>query len=103
MNPILAIDHEHNKMITKFQVSERNILEEILEKETPNNFEISLEEVKLDYDNFTFNEILKMIIPKDSDGVPSSYEVIGKIAHLNLREKFLPYKYLIGRIILDVI
>jgi len=33
--------------------------------------------------------------------IPKSYEIIGNIAHLNLREKFLPYKYLIGRIILD--
>lgn len=33
--------------------------------------------------------------------IPTSYEIIGNIAHLNLREKFLPYKFLIGKIILD--
>lgn len=33
--------------------------------------------------------------------IPNSFEIIGNIAHLNLREKFLPYKFLIGKIILD--
>jgi len=33
--------------------------------------------------------------------IPKSFEVIGNVAHLNLREKFLPYKYLIAKIILD--
>lgn len=33
--------------------------------------------------------------------IPKSFEIIGNIAHLNLREKFLPYKNLIAKIILD--
>lgn len=33
--------------------------------------------------------------------IPKSFEIIGNIAHLNLREKFLPFKYLIAKIILD--
>jgi tRNA (guanine37-N1)-methyltransferase len=37
----------------------------------------------------------------DIKEIPNSFEIIGNIAHLNLREKFLPYKFLIGKIILD--
>ena len=33
--------------------------------------------------------------------IPKSFEIIGNIAHLNLREKFLPWKFLIAKIILD--
>ncbi len=63
-------------------------------------YEQQIKEIQLNYDNFTYAEVLKMISP--SDDIPNSYEVIGKIAHLNLREKFLPMKYLIGKLIIDV-
>ncbi|KAL9181678.1 hypothetical protein ACHAXT_012021 [Thalassiosira profunda] len=33
--------------------------------------------------------------------VPSSFEIAGHIAHVNLRSEALPYKYLVGRAILD--
>jgi tRNA (guanine37-N1)-methyltransferase len=41
-------------------------------------------------------------LPGEFDEVPGGYEIIGKIAHLNLREKFWKYKKLIGQAILDV-
>lgn len=67
------------------------------------DYEIVVTEIKLDYNNFSYGEVLKKILPQgDIAEAPSSYEVIGKIAHLNLREKFLPYKKLIGELILDV-
>lgn len=33
--------------------------------------------------------------------VPTSFESIGHIAHLNLREELLPYKHVIGQVLLD--
>jgi tRNA (guanine37-N1)-methyltransferase len=63
-------------------------------------YEITEEEIKLTYDNFTYIEVLRKVLPLDE--IPNSYELIGKIAHLNLREKFLPYKNIIGQLILDV-
>jgi len=33
--------------------------------------------------------------------VPSSFETVGHIAHLNLRDELLPYKHLVGQVLLD--
>ena len=33
--------------------------------------------------------------------VPGSFETVGHVAHLNLRDELLPFKLLIGRVLLD--
>lgn len=45
-------------------------------------------------------EVLKELLPADVT-IPSGYEVVGHLAHLNLRENQFPHKYLIGKVILD--
>lgn len=56
--------------------------------------------LKLGYEHLSADEVLRKILPADSE-IPSSFEQAGHIAHLNLREEMLPYKQLIGRVILD--
>jgi tRNA (guanine37-N1)-methyltransferase len=42
------------------------------------------------------------ILPEDSlDEVPSGFQAVGHIAHLNLRSQYLPYKSLIATVLLD--
>lgn len=69
------------------------------------------------YSLLTVDQVLRHIMPTKDDTttaaarsnngnplieeVPSSFEIAGHIAHLNLREEALPYKYLIGKAILD--
>ena len=66
------------------------------------------------YSLLTVDQVLRRIMPtKDNtnnndttnnpiiEEIPSSFEIAGHIAHLNLREEALPYKYLIGKAILD--
>lgn len=43
---------------------------------------------------------LQRLLPEGSD-VPSSFETVGHIAHLNIRDELIPYKHLIGQVILD--
>ena len=40
------------------------------------------------------------LLPAGSE-VPSSFESIGHIAHLNIRDELLPYKHVIGQVIMD--
>eukprot|EP00596_Hydrurales_sp_CCMP1899_P004341 CAMPEP_0119047926 /NCGR_PEP_ID=MMETSP1177-20130426/55813_1 /TAXON_ID=2985 /ORGANISM="Ochromonas sp, Strain CCMP1899" /LENGTH=234 /DNA_ID=CAMNT_0007023115 /DNA_START=241 /DNA_END=942 /DNA_ORIENTATION=- len=53
------------------------------------------------YDNVAVEDILRRLLPDSITEIPSSFEQVGHIAHLNLREEVLEYKYLIGSVILD--
>jgi len=47
---------------------------------------------------------MKKLLPEDQiKNAPKSFEIIGSVAHINLRDEFLKMKNLIGKIILDVI
>ena len=58
------------------------------------------EKLELGYQHFSIHDVLQAVLPtEDVKDVPSSFEQIGHIAHLNLRDDQLPYKELIGMII----
>ena len=46
-------------------------------------------------------DIIHSILPTDIDEVPSSFAIVGHIAHLNLREPVWPYKHMIAQVIVD--
>jgi len=52
--------------------------------------------VELNEANFTLEELLRSVVPEPLE-LPSSYEAVGHIAHLNLRKELLPYKRAIGQ------
>lgn len=84
----------------------------------------------IDYDSLSVEEVLKQVLPatveerawvagsSSSSGaysavtqgeetrtkvteIPSSYEQVGTLAHMNIREELWPYKYIIGQVLLD--
>lgn len=65
------------------------------------NIEVTKKEIELTAANYSIPEILRILLPKTLEEVPSSFETIGHIAHLNLRSEFLPYKELIAKVILE--
>lgn len=46
-------------------------------------------------------EVLEALLPAEVTK-QTSFETVGQIAHLNLRSDCLPYKDIIGQVILDV-
>lgn len=52
------------------------------------------------YNMLTANEVFRQLIPLAKEW-PASFETAGHVAHLNLREEMLPYKKLIGQVLLD--
>ncbi|XP_004525723.1 tRNA (guanine(37)-N1)-methyltransferase [Ceratitis capitata] len=57
-------------------------------------------DLELNYDNWRADEIFKSVLPIEDEGL-TSYSRIGHIVHLNLRDHILPYKNLIGQVLLD--
>lgn len=54
----------------------------------------------LGYSYWSADHVLKQILPAGVE-VPSSFETIGQIAHLNLHDELLPYKDVIAKVIYD--
>lgn len=46
--------------------------------------------------------VLASLLPTEmSEGTPTAFTTVGHIAHLNLRDEYLPYRFIIGGTILD--
>ncbi|PIA30682.1 hypothetical protein AQUCO_05400054v1 [Aquilegia coerulea] len=52
------------------------------------------------YNYWQMNDILKALLP-DGIIIPTAFEMVGHIAHLNLRDEHLPYKNIIAQVVLD--
>ena len=61
-------------------------------------------ELKLSYEDWSMRTILEAVLPEmppDETETPAGFAIVGHVAHLNLRSQYLPYKNLIGQIVLD--
>lgn len=59
-------------------------------------------QLKLDYDYWTYHDIMSAILPEDEQGeIPSGFSTVGHVAHLNLRDEYLKHKNIIAEIIMD--
>ena len=116
LNPIKhSKDSNDNIYLTKFLPEEKGKLEEVLKNEK--NWSIIEESITLNEKNFSYEEIFKYFIEDEIDkkkldenevnmdnllkALPNGFEIVGKIAHMNLRDQYLKYKYFIGQLILD--
>ncbi|KAH9964263.1 Met-10+ like-protein-domain-containing protein [Russula dissimulans] len=66
------------------------------------NASLTTYNIELDYNYWTVDEILHAILPEELlDGSPTGFATVGHLAHMNLNDEYLPYKYIIGQVILD--
>ncbi|XP_075388192.1 tRNA (guanine(37)-N(1))-methyltransferase isoform X1 [Tenrec ecaudatus] len=78
-----------------FEKAELNLL-----KQLDVSPQITRYNLELTYENFKSEEVLKAVLPEGQD-VTSGFSRIGHIAHLNLRDHQLPFKHLIGQVMID--
>lgn len=62
--------------------------------------ELAPESVELGYENMSTDEVLRQVLPSGAE-VPSSFETVGHVAHLNLRDELLPHRRAIAQVLLD--
>ena len=56
--------------------------------------------ILLRYKYFTYKEVLERLLPKEIE-VPHSFQIVGTILHINLSDKQMKYKEMIGQVLLD--
>ncbi|XP_057466319.1 LOW QUALITY PROTEIN: tRNA (guanine(37)-N1)-methyltransferase 1 [Actinidia eriantha] len=76
------------------------VLNENGREDAISSFKLVRCKLTLFYDYWQMNEILEALLPKGMI-VPSAFETVGHIAHLNLRDEHLPYKKFIAKVVLD--
>ncbi|KAI9234073.1 MAG: Met-10+ like-protein-domain-containing protein [Podila humilis] len=65
-------------------------------------FELAETQFQVSYDYWTADEVVRAILPEELlVEAPSSFTTVGHIAHMNLKDEYLPWKHLIGQVILD--
>ncbi|KAL8805058.1 MAG: hypothetical protein Q9200_005574 [Gallowayella weberi] len=58
--------------------------------------------LRLDYSSWSYYDIISAIIPEnEQDEIPVGFSAVGHVAHLNLRDQYLPYKTLIASVLKD--
>jgi tRNA (guanine37-N1)-methyltransferase len=65
----------------------------------PNDFCRATQTVTACYEDWTVEQVLRRILPVQE--VPSAFESIGHLAHINLRAEVLPFKHIVGKTLLD--
>ncbi|KAI0046610.1 hypothetical protein FA95DRAFT_1582974 [Auriscalpium vulgare] len=64
--------------------------------------ELTTYTLELDYNYWTADEILQAVLPEDLlHGSPTGFAITGHLAHMNLNDEYLPYKHIIGQVVLD--
>ncbi|CAM8876288.1 hypothetical protein QQ045_019750 [Rhodiola kirilowii] len=97
---LLLLDESYaNKELNQFPEAIKAILITDGDKKDPCP-ELVRCKLTLFYSYWQMDEILEALLP-DGMIVPSAFETVGHIAHLNLRDEHLPYKKLIAKVVLD--
>ncbi|QSL65703.1 hypothetical protein MERGE_003016 [Pneumocystis wakefieldiae] len=103
--PVSYGDCSFKKVVLKPEVSVQNV-SKLTEKShkfiRDNNISIVPHVLELDYDFWGSDDILNAILPENLlNDIPCSFTQVGSIAHMNIRQEYLPYKKIIGEVILS--
>ncbi|KAL3821557.1 hypothetical protein ACJIZ3_007462 [Penstemon smallii] len=97
---LLLLDERYSNTIKELPEAIKVVLNEHDGQSKGSPFELVKCKLTLVYDYWQLNEILEALLPKGMI-IPSGFEMVGHIAHLNLKDEHLQYKNLIAKVILD--
>ncbi|KAL7761424.1 hypothetical protein ACKLNR_007959 [Fusarium oxysporum f. sp. zingiberi] len=59
-------------------------------------------DIEIGYDSWSYLDVMKSILPDElHEEIPSGFNTVGHVAHLNIRDQYLPYKNIIAQVLLD--
>ncbi|KAK8469516.1 hypothetical protein PHAVU_005G087700 [Phaseolus vulgaris] len=98
---LLLLDERYaGRSVEELPEAIKAVLKEYAEKSTMLTLELVRCKLTLFYDYWQMTEVLETLLPAGMI-IPSAFETVGHIAHLNLRDEHLPYKRLIAKVVLD--
>ena len=59
--------------------------------------------VQFQYHQFTASYIMNQVLPTSVHPVPTAFETVGHVAHLNLKQHHIPYRKLIGEVLFETL
>lgn len=63
---------------------------------------LSPTEVTIGYEVWSYLDVVRAFLPEElHDEIPVGFNTAGHVAHLNLRDRYRPYKHIIAQVILD--
>ncbi|KAH9982981.1 Met-10+ like-protein-domain-containing protein [Lactifluus volemus] len=100
--PDAGSQNDNNKLVLLRVQHEADLNAATLSYLKSQNASLTTHNIELDYDYWSADDILHAILPEELlDGSPTGFSIMGHLAHMNLNEEYLPYKYIIGQVILD--
>ncbi|OAA64997.1 tRNA transferase Trm5/Tyw2 [Cordyceps fumosorosea ARSEF 2679] len=59
-------------------------------------------DINIDYNLWSYVDVMRSILPVElQNEIPTGFNTAGHVAHLNLRDQYLPYKHIIAQVIID--
>jgi len=102
-NVLSVADDESQKFVLlckEFGTKAESLPEQLQTYVKEKEIEVLNHDLELNYQNFSCHEALEKILP-EGVMIPTGFETVGHIAHMNLGEEHMEYKHHIGQIFLD--
>ncbi|CAO2184512.1 unnamed protein product [Urochloa humidicola] len=98
---LLLLDESYaESSVDELPEAVKDVLDHDTRQDGSSAYEIIRCQLTLFYNYWPMDEVLEALFPEGVI-IPTGFETVGHIAHLNLRDEHLPYKKLIAQVVLD--
>ncbi|CAO2179894.1 unnamed protein product [Urochloa humidicola] len=98
---LLLLDESYaESTVDELPEAVKDVLDHETRQDGSSAYELIRCQLTLFYNYWPMDEVLEALLPEGVI-IPTGFETVGHIAHLNLRDEHLPYKKLIAQVVLD--